>query len=139
MFKVKNTDTRTSRWFRSVVFIVNFEHMSHLFLVFLLLTLNRHLFASQREKDTKLSSNLVQTLFKRSKRMFNLILRKFDSLTSFFSLAREGLNEAFPFNRSFFHFFIFSIGCKQPWPYFVVLWKSKKLGRTQNPKKPPVM
>ena len=36
MFKVNNKDT--SR--RSGVFIVNFEHVSHLFLVFLLLTLN---------------------------------------------------------------------------------------------------
>ena len=50
MFKVNNKNTRTkceicskltidtSR--RSGVFIVNFEHVSHLFLVFLLLTLN---------------------------------------------------------------------------------------------------
>ena len=34
MFKVNNKDTRTG------VFIVNFEHISHLILVFLLLTLN---------------------------------------------------------------------------------------------------
>ena len=31
-------------WPRSVVFIVNFEHISHLFLAFLLLTLNREMF-----------------------------------------------------------------------------------------------
>ena len=55
MFKVNNRDTRTSReicskltikapeqrhWRRCDVFIVNFEHISHLVLVFLLLTLN---------------------------------------------------------------------------------------------------
>ena len=36
MFKVNNKDTRR----RSGIFIVNFEHISHLVLVFLLLTLN---------------------------------------------------------------------------------------------------
>ena len=56
MFKVNNRNTRTSRkicsklttktperrqWRRSDVFIVNFELISHLILVFLLLTLNR--------------------------------------------------------------------------------------------------
>ena len=56
VFKVNNRDTRTSyetcskltiktlkrrHWCRSVVFIVNFEHISHLVLVFLLLTLSR--------------------------------------------------------------------------------------------------
>ena len=41
MFKVNNEDTRAKRqWRRSGVFIVNFEHISHLVLVFLLLTLN---------------------------------------------------------------------------------------------------
>ena len=38
MFKVNNKDTRAMR--RSGVFIVNFKHISHLALVFLLLTLN---------------------------------------------------------------------------------------------------
>ena len=50
MFKVNNKDTRTTQglhktfrgttWRRSGVFIVNFEHISHLVLLFLLLTLN---------------------------------------------------------------------------------------------------
>ena len=55
MFKVNNRDARTRckicskltiktpqrrQWRRSGVFIVNFEHISHLLLVFLLLTLN---------------------------------------------------------------------------------------------------
>ena len=55
MFKVNNRSTRTwceicskliiktperRHWRRSGVFIVNFEHISHLVLVFLLLTLN---------------------------------------------------------------------------------------------------
>ena len=38
MFKVNNKDTRTTR--RSVNFIINFEHVSHVVLVFLLLTLS---------------------------------------------------------------------------------------------------
>ena len=55
LFKVKNRNTRTRcgicsklaikiperrQWCRSGIFIVNFEHISHLVLVFLLLTLN---------------------------------------------------------------------------------------------------
>ena len=39
MFKVDNKDIRTTLWTlrRSGVFIVNLEHISHLFLVFLVL------------------------------------------------------------------------------------------------------
>ena len=40
MFEVNNTNTRTCQWRRSGVFIANFEHISHLLLVFLLLTLS---------------------------------------------------------------------------------------------------
>ena len=44
MFKVNNKDTRTTpKWRRSGVFIVNFQHISHLVLLFLLLTLNMKL------------------------------------------------------------------------------------------------
>ena len=39
MFKVNSKDTRTTPS-RSSIFIVNFEHISHFVLVFLLLTLN---------------------------------------------------------------------------------------------------
>ena len=60
MFKVNNRKARTMceicseltikiperrHWRRSVIFIVNFEHISHLVLVFLLLTLNMYLLA----------------------------------------------------------------------------------------------
>ena len=42
MFKIDNKDTRIKiQWRRSGIFIVNFEHISHLALVFLLLTLSR--------------------------------------------------------------------------------------------------
>ena len=41
MFKIKNTVTRT--WRRFGVFIVDFEHISHLVLVFLLLTLSKRM------------------------------------------------------------------------------------------------
>ena len=39
MFKVNNKDTRIKIWYRSGIFIVNFEHISHLVLLFPLLTL----------------------------------------------------------------------------------------------------
>ena len=39
MFKVNNKDTRKTQVFYVIVFIVNFEHISHLLLVFLFLTL----------------------------------------------------------------------------------------------------
>ena len=60
LFKVKNRNTRKKceiflkliiktpeqrRWRRSGVFIVNFENISHLFLLFLLLTLNKQMLA----------------------------------------------------------------------------------------------
>ena len=46
MFKVNNKETPERRqWRRSGVVIVNFEHISHLVLVFLLLTLIEHLIA----------------------------------------------------------------------------------------------
>ena len=44
MLKVSNKDTKTTlfvHWCRSGIFIVNFEHISDLDLVFLLLTLSR--------------------------------------------------------------------------------------------------
>ena len=41
MFKVDNKNNNERQWSRVGVFIANFEHISHLFLVFLLLTLNK--------------------------------------------------------------------------------------------------
>ena len=49
MFKINNKDTRTTLCCRSDVFIVNFEHISHLVLVFLLLTLSRQMPAGTRK------------------------------------------------------------------------------------------
>ena len=40
MFKVSNKDIKRRQWRHSGVFIVNFEHISHLALVFLFLTLS---------------------------------------------------------------------------------------------------
>ena len=42
MFKVNNTNTG---WRRSGVFIVNFKHSTQLFLLFLLLNLNKQILA----------------------------------------------------------------------------------------------
>ena len=41
MFKVNNSNTERRYWRRSGVAIVNFEHISHLFLAFLLSTFNK--------------------------------------------------------------------------------------------------
>ena len=41
MFKINNKATITTQWRRSGIFIVNFERISLLILVFLLLTLSR--------------------------------------------------------------------------------------------------
>ena len=41
MFKVNNKTPERRQWRRSSVFISSFEHILHLFLVFLLLTLNK--------------------------------------------------------------------------------------------------
>ena len=40
MFKVKPKRQQNNAWSHSGVFVVNFEHISHLILVFLLLNLN---------------------------------------------------------------------------------------------------
>ena len=71
LLKVNNRNTRTRweicselaiktsqrrHWCRSGVFIVNFEHISRIFLVFLLLTLNMQLLAGQAAKK----SNFLQ-------------------------------------------------------------------------------
>ena len=45
MFKVNYKNTRTTSLSRSGVFIVNFEHISHLFLAFLLLILKKYILA----------------------------------------------------------------------------------------------
>ena len=49
MFKVKVKTPEGHQWRRSGVFIVNFEHISHLALVFLLLTLSRKMPAGMGE------------------------------------------------------------------------------------------
>ena len=41
MFKVNNKNTRTTPWHRSVVFIINFEHISYLVLVFFFVNFER--------------------------------------------------------------------------------------------------
>ena len=54
MLKVNNTGTTERRqWRCSSVFIVNFEHISHLVLVFLLLTLNMQLPAGYIQTNGK--------------------------------------------------------------------------------------
>ena len=52
MFKVKDEDTRRTRWRRPDIFVVNFEHVSSLALVCLLLTLSMYLFAGPYEYIT---------------------------------------------------------------------------------------
>ena len=46
MLKVNNKAAEQHQWHHHAgIFIVDFEHISHHFLVFLLLTLNRYMFA----------------------------------------------------------------------------------------------
>ena len=69
MFKVNSRNTRTRseitskltiktpeqlQWCRSVVFIINFEHILHLDLVFLLLTLSRQMLARNNDSLSKI-------------------------------------------------------------------------------------
>ena len=51
MFKVNNKDT--GQWRRSGVFIVNFEHISYLFKVFLLLTLSKQVLPAVFSEDLR--------------------------------------------------------------------------------------
>ena len=48
MFIINNKDTRRRHRRLSAVFVVNFERISHLFLVFLLLTLKKYLLTGCR-------------------------------------------------------------------------------------------
>ena len=58
MFKINNKKTPERRHCRrSRVFIVNFKHISHLFLVFLLLTLNRLMLAEYSTVIFKIEEN----------------------------------------------------------------------------------
>ena len=45
MLKVNNKNTKTKSWRRFGAFIVNFEHISHSFLMLLLLSLNKYMLA----------------------------------------------------------------------------------------------
>ena len=47
MFKVNDKTPERRQWRRSGVFMVNFEFIVHLFLVFLLLTLNKEMLAGK--------------------------------------------------------------------------------------------
>ena len=53
MFKINNNDTRTKSiaWRCTGVFIVNFEHIAHLVLLFLLLTLRRYISAAKADTE----------------------------------------------------------------------------------------
>ena len=45
VWKITIKTPKRRQWRRSDVFTINFEHISHLFLMFLFLTLNKHMFA----------------------------------------------------------------------------------------------
>ena len=52
MFKFNNKTSEQLHWHHCGVSIINIEHIPHLILVFLLLTLNRELYAGEAEKKT---------------------------------------------------------------------------------------
>ena len=61
MFKVNNKNTRTTSS-TSGAFIVNFEHILHVFLVILLLTLNKKMLASYLPYEKLLQNNTGRRL-----------------------------------------------------------------------------
>ena len=61
MFKLNNKNTRATSRFG--VFIANFEHISQLFLMFLLLTLNKQMVARMSEPGTCLVLENLLSLF----------------------------------------------------------------------------
>ena len=60
MLVIKTPEQR--HWSRSGVFIVNSEHILHLVLVFLFLTLNMWLLAGLEQKKLHLVCQLIQTV-----------------------------------------------------------------------------
>ena len=58
MLKVNKKSPEQRQWRRSCVFIVNFEHISHLVLVFLVLTLSRSM-PSGQITDTQVNSIFI--------------------------------------------------------------------------------
>ena len=85
LLKVNNRNTRTRceicskltlkipkqrQWCRSGVFIVNFEHMSHLVLVFLLLTLNTWLTAGISLECFRNQESFVLNYFEEDRKSF---------------------------------------------------------------------
>ena len=65
MFKVNNQNKRTTSVTSSGVFTVNFEHISHHFLVFLLLTFNKKILGGKAWVcDFTKRKNLVKKLWK---------------------------------------------------------------------------
>ena len=60
MLVIKTPEQR--HWSRSGVFIVNSEHILHLVLMFLLLTLNMWLLAGLEQKKLHLVCQLIQTV-----------------------------------------------------------------------------
>ena len=65
MFKVNNQNKRTTSVTSSGVFTVNFEHISHHFLVFLLLTFNKKILGGKAwVHDFTKRKNLVKKLWK---------------------------------------------------------------------------
>ena len=55
MFIINNKDTIRRHWRLSAVFVVNFERISHLFLVFLLLTLKKYLLTGYRNRNRNIA------------------------------------------------------------------------------------
>ena len=87
MFKDNNKDTRTTpmasfwcrQWHRSGVFIVNFEHISHLALVFLLLTCNGWLCINATRFCTRVRNLFFRKII-RNEKLFQSLLWIFSTL-----------------------------------------------------------
>ena len=73
MLKVNDKDTRmTSK--TSFLWLYIFEHISHLFLVFLLMTLNMHLFTGIIDTDIIHCINFALTCFNKANYNYKVLL-----------------------------------------------------------------
>ena len=84
MFKVNNKNTRTMSMASPSVFLVNFKDISHLFLVFLLLTLIKEMLATLKDYSQKNSM---------SAKSAKIIEKDSQSLITYSKLTTETLEQ----------------------------------------------
>ena len=136
MFKVNNRNTRTKyeicskltkcQWRRSGVFVVNFEHISHLVLVFLLLILSREMPAEKNAKRwTENELELFAEVLGDSENNFAIFLEKL-------TLKKLANNEVFEHTKNTFEMEMDNAVFKQNNIYFKHCYKIRILKLRQK-------